>query len=58
MISFDIWSQIYDDYFWFSFQSITPNKYDALAEYHTGMTSVSAHGGCNFHGWHRMYILM
>ncbi|KAL4235030.1 hypothetical protein ACF0H5_006668 [Mactra antiquata] len=38
--------------------SISPNKYDALAEFHTGMTSVSAHGGCNFHGWHRMYILM
>lgn len=38
--------------------TISPNKYDALAEFHTGITSVSAHGGCNFHGWHRVYILM
>jgi len=41
-----------------SFQTIAPNKYDAMAEFHTGETSVTAHGGCNFHGWHRMYILM
>ncbi|KAH3774103.1 uncharacterized protein LOC127843941 [Dreissena polymorpha] len=38
--------------------TIAPNKYDALAEMHTGITSLSAHGGCNFHGWHRVYLHM
>nr|APC92582.1 Tyrp-1 [Sinohyriopsis cumingii] len=35
-----------------------PNVYEALAEFHTGITSISAHGGCNFFGWHRVYLLM
>ncbi|KAL3858696.1 hypothetical protein ACJMK2_008957 [Sinanodonta woodiana] len=35
-----------------------PNVYEALAEFHTGLTSISAHGGCNFFGWHRVYLLM
>ncbi|KAH3774105.1 hypothetical protein DPMN_175477 [Dreissena polymorpha] len=38
--------------------TIAPNKYDAMAEMHTGITSIAAHGGCNFHGWHRVYIYM
>ncbi|KAK3600231.1 hypothetical protein CHS0354_030262 [Potamilus streckersoni] len=36
----------------------SPNVYEALAEFHTGITSISAHGGCNFFGWHRVYLLM
>ncbi|KAL3858699.1 hypothetical protein ACJMK2_008960 [Sinanodonta woodiana] len=35
-----------------------PNVYEALAEFHTGITSISAHGGCNFFGWHRVFLLM
>ncbi|WAR13224.1 TYR1-like protein [Mya arenaria] len=36
--------------------TISPNKYDAMAEMHTGITAISAHGGCAFHPWHRLYI--
>ncbi|KAL5022200.1 hypothetical protein ScPMuIL_001355 [Solemya velum] len=36
--------------------SAEPNKYDAIASFHTGITAISAHGGCNFEGWHRVYL--
>ncbi|KAL5022793.1 hypothetical protein ScPMuIL_001948 [Solemya velum] len=39
-------------------RSVSPNRYDALANFHSGLTSMSAHGGPNFLGWHRVYILM
>ncbi|KAL3858695.1 hypothetical protein ACJMK2_008956 [Sinanodonta woodiana] len=38
--------------------TVAPNVYEALAEFHTGITSISAHGGCNFFGWHRVFLLM
>ena len=42
----------------FLFQSIYPNKYDALALIHTNITICTAHAGSSFMGWHRMYLIM
>ncbi|XP_060077073.1 uncharacterized protein LOC132556655 [Ylistrum balloti] len=33
-------------------------RYEAFAAYHSGDTQFTAHGGCNFPGWHRIYLLM
>lgn len=41
----------------FVFQSVLPNKYDALAIYHRD-TQNSAHGGVAFAGWHRFYLVL
>ncbi|XP_060063557.1 uncharacterized protein LOC132544015 [Ylistrum balloti] len=38
--------------------SIYPNKYDSFANLHTGLTTTASHGGPNFLGWHRVYLLM
>ncbi|CAC5417274.1 unnamed protein product [Mytilus coruscus] len=37
--------------------SVSPNKYDALAEHHQ-KTSETAHGGVAFGGWHRYYLFL
>ncbi|XP_063441071.1 putative tyrosinase-like protein tyr-1 [Mytilus trossulus] len=39
-------------------RSITPNKYDALASLHHLNTAAGAHGGPNFPGWHRVYLVL
>ncbi|XP_062621006.1 uncharacterized protein LOC134282625 [Saccostrea cucullata] len=39
-------------------KSIYPNKYDALAALHQGITETAAHGGPNFLGWHRVFLIM
>ncbi|XP_021340235.1 uncharacterized protein LOC110441431 [Mizuhopecten yessoensis] len=38
--------------------SIYPNKYDSFTNLHTGLTTIASHGGPNFLGWHRVYLLM
>ncbi|XP_063442603.1 uncharacterized protein LOC134722899 [Mytilus trossulus] len=38
--------------------SVQPNKYSALAALHEGLAVDSAHGGPNFLGWHRYFLLM
>lgn len=38
--------------------SVPPNKYDALASLHHLNTALSAHGGPNFLGWHRVYLVL
>ena len=35
-----------------------PNMYDALAAIHQGIMTTAAHGGPNFLGFHRVYLLM
>jgi hypothetical protein len=39
-------------------QTVEPNKYDALALFHTGVATFAAHGGPGFPGWHRVYLLL
>lgn len=39
-------------------QSVTPNKYDAMALLHEGPAIASAHGGPNFPSWHRYYLYL
>nr|KAG5707211.1 hypothetical protein BaRGS_017895 [Batillaria attramentaria] len=38
--------------------TVEPNKYDALALFHTGVATFVAHGGPGFPGWHRVYLLL
>ncbi|KAL5021140.1 hypothetical protein ScPMuIL_000295 [Solemya velum] len=38
--------------------SVPPNRYDVLAEIHTGPAIPSAHNGPNFYGWHRIYLVV
>jgi len=38
--------------------TVSPNKYDALALFHTGIATFVAHGGPGFPGWHRVYLLL
>lgn len=38
--------------------SVPPNKYDALASLHHLNTAQAAHGGPNFLGWHRVYLVL
>ncbi|KAJ8302646.1 hypothetical protein KUTeg_019042 [Tegillarca granosa] len=39
--------------------SIFPNRYDAIASLHESeRTTIAAHGGPNFLGWHRVYLLI
>ncbi|KAL3859844.1 hypothetical protein ACJMK2_010034 [Sinanodonta woodiana] len=38
--------------------SVPPNKFDALASLHHLNTAESAHGGPNFLGWHRVYLVL
>ncbi|XP_055897259.1 uncharacterized protein LOC106051404 [Biomphalaria glabrata] len=38
--------------------SVPPNKYEAIANIHTGTTNLIAHGGPGFLGWHRVYLLI
>uniref|UniRef100_A0A2C9L419 Tyrosinase copper-binding domain-containing protein n=1 Tax=Biomphalaria glabrata TaxID=6526 RepID=A0A2C9L419_BIOGL len=38
--------------------SVSPNKYDAIALIHRGVTNLIAHGGPGFMGWHRYFIRM
>ncbi|XP_052232072.1 putative tyrosinase-like protein tyr-1 [Dreissena polymorpha] len=38
--------------------SVPPNKFDALASLHHLNTAMSAHGGPNFLGWHRTYLVL
>ncbi|KAK7114309.1 hypothetical protein V1264_000387 [Littorina saxatilis] len=38
--------------------TVEPNKYDALALFHTGVATFVAHGGPGFPGWHRIYLLL
>ncbi|XP_069113593.1 putative tyrosinase-like protein tyr-1 [Argopecten irradians] len=39
-------------------RSVQPNKYDALASLHHLNTASGAHGGPNFLGWHRVYMVL
>ncbi|KAK3086021.1 hypothetical protein FSP39_012274 [Pinctada imbricata] len=39
-------------------RSVYPNRYDAISALHQGITEISAHGGPNFLGWHRVYLTM
>ncbi|OWF55150.1 tyrosinase-like protein 2 [Mizuhopecten yessoensis] len=44
---------------WLKMQTdVSPNRFDALASFHQGIASHSAHGGPNFYGWHRLYLLL
>ncbi|XP_033754675.1 LOW QUALITY PROTEIN: tyrosinase-like protein 1 [Pecten maximus] len=44
---------------WLKMQTdVYPNRYDVLANFHQGIASRSAHGGPNFYGWHRIYLLL
>ncbi|KAH9507487.1 prephenate dehydrogenase (NADP(+)), partial [Bulinus truncatus] len=38
--------------------SVRPNKYDAIALFHTGTNNRRAHGGPSFLAWHRTYLIM
>ncbi|WAR12283.1 TYRO-like protein [Mya arenaria] len=38
--------------------TVAPNMYDALAAIHQGIMTTAAHGGPNFLGFHRVYLLM
>ncbi|KAH3769102.1 hypothetical protein DPMN_170349 [Dreissena polymorpha] len=38
--------------------SVAPNMYDALSAIHQGIMTTAAHGGPNFLGFHRVYLLM
>nr|KAI8748318.1 TYRosinase family member (tyr-3) [Biomphalaria glabrata] len=38
--------------------SVRPNKFDAIANIHTGQTNLIAHGGAGFLGWHRIFLLI
>ncbi|KAL4234428.1 hypothetical protein ACF0H5_006075 [Mactra antiquata] len=38
--------------------SVAPSMYDALSAIHQGMMTTAAHGGPNFLGFHRVYLLM
>ncbi|KAH9495710.1 putative tyrosinase-like protein tyr-3 [Bulinus truncatus] len=38
--------------------SVYPNKYEAIANIHTGEINRIAHGGAGFLGWHRIYLLI
>ncbi|OWF38462.1 uncharacterized protein LOC110466283 isoform X2 [Mizuhopecten yessoensis] len=37
---------------------LKPNTFDAIANYHNAKVQNSAHGGPNFLGWHRIYLMM
>ncbi|XP_060075291.1 tyrosinase-like protein 1 [Ylistrum balloti] len=44
---------------WLKMQTdVSPNRFDAIAGFHQGIASRSAHGGPNFYGWHRLYLLL
>ncbi|XP_076448804.1 uncharacterized protein LOC143285427 [Babylonia areolata] len=38
--------------------TVEPNKYDALALFHTGVATFVAHGGYGFPGWHSVYLML
>lgn len=42
----------------FTFQSVEPNKYDALARLHNSCDFPNAHGGPAFFGVHRILLLL
>jgi len=40
------------------FQTVLPNKYDALSSLHHLNIASGAHGGPNFLGWHWVYLVL
>ncbi|XP_069112470.1 LOW QUALITY PROTEIN: tyrosinase-like protein 2 [Argopecten irradians] len=58
-MSLQEWNEFAGRLNWLKMQTdVSPNRFDALASFHQGITSHSAHGGPNFYGWHRLYLLL